>query len=202
MDADGWNARYRGALWNHLPPRAFQDAVAEWSPGRALDIATGDGRNAIWLARKGWSVTAVDFSSEAISRGQAAAASEDVQVRWLVDDALGWEPDEQFDLVSMLYLHLPAEQNRRMLQRAARWVAPGGHLFVLGHDLANLQTGAPGPREADRLYTTQLLTTVDASMRVLRCEQLSRDLATDSESAEVSTGHAIDTLLVATVILE
>jgi len=149
------------------------------------------------MAQRGWAVTGVDFSSEAVIRGSALARAESTKVRWLVEDITSWSADEQFDLVTMLYLHLPAKQNRRMLDRAAEWVLPGGHLVVLGHDLSNLEAGAPGPLDPDVLYSTELLGSVSKSMRILRCEEVWRDLAVDPESAERSTGQAVDALLVA-----
>jgi len=95
MDADQWNARYEGArLWADVPPRVFQEVVSEWVPGRGLDLATGDGRNAVWMAQRGWAVTGVDFSSEAVIRGSALARAESTKVRWLVEDITSWSADE------------------------------------------------------------------------------------------------------------
>lgn len=204
MDASEWDTRYRRAresqearLWSAMPAQIFRDTVALWEPGRALDLATGDGRNAIWLARQDWSVTAVDFSAEAIGLARKHAHDEGVDVAWLVEDATTWSPDERFDLVTAMYLHLPEEANRRVLQRAATWVAPGGHLLILGHDRTNLETGAPGPTNPDVLYTPELLRSVVEPARILRCETVRRDLATDPETAGDGAGHALDTILVA-----
>lgn len=207
MDASEWDIRYRKAresqstrLWSATAPQILRDTVAAWRPGTALDLATGDGRTAIWLAREGWSVTALDFSAEAIGQARAHAQAAGVDVTWLVADATTWSSEDTFDLVTVMYLHLSEEALRSTLARAAQRVAPGGHLLVLGHDRANLGTGAPGPTNPDVLYTPDLLRSAAGPLRVLRCETLRRDLATDPESAGAGPGYALDTVLVASAV--
>ncbi|HSP76352.1 MAG TPA: class I SAM-dependent methyltransferase [Cryobacterium sp.] len=214
MDATEWDTRYRlareaqagqaGRLWSAVPAQIVQDTVGPWAPGRALDLATGDGRNAIWLAGRGWTVTAVDFSTEALGQAGAHAAEAGVSVDWQVGDATTWDPaGETYDLVTVMYLHLPEPALRSVLARAAGWLSPGGRLVVLGHDRANLETGAPGPRDPDILYTPELLqSSMDpaslGASRVVRCETIRRDLATDPEAPGDGDGaaYALDTLLV------
>ncbi|TFD78246.1 class I SAM-dependent methyltransferase [Cryobacterium fucosi] len=205
MDVDEWDIRYRQAreghytrLWSALPAQLVQDTVAPWTPGRALDLATGDGRNAIWLAARSWSVTGLDFSAEAIAQAGEHARAAGVDVDWLVADATTWQPPERFDLVTVMYLHLPEVQFRSLLARALGWLAPGGHLLVLGHDRANIAAGGPGPGNPDILYTPELLSSIVGPERVVRCETVSRDLATDPESPADIRGAALDTILVAT----
>jgi 2-polyprenyl-3-methyl-5-hydroxy-6-metoxy-1,4-benzoquinol methylase len=206
MDAHEWDTRYRQAregqdarLWSAVPAQVLQDAVSPWTPGRALDLATGDGRNAIWLAGRGWSVTAVDFSAEAIDQAREHARGAGVTVDWQVGDATTWAPaGEQYDLVTVVYLHLPEDALRAVLAHALQWLAPGGHLLVLGHDRANIAAGAPGPTNPDILYTPELLRSGVEPSRVLRCETIRRDLATDPEAPGEGAGYALDTILVAT----
>ncbi|TFB91389.1 MULTISPECIES: bifunctional 2-polyprenyl-6-hydroxyphenol methylase/3-demethylubiquinol 3-O-methyltransferase UbiG [Cryobacterium] len=205
MDANEWDDRYRQAregqdarLWSALPAQLVQDTVTPWRAGRALDLATGDGRNAIWLAGRGWNVTGLDFSAEAIAQAGEHARAAGVDVTWLVADATTWQPEERFDLVTVMYLHLPEALFRTLLARALGWLAPGGHLLVLGHDRANIGAGGPGPGNPDILYTPELLASIVGPERVLRCETVSRDLATDPESPADTGGVALDTILVAT----
>ena len=215
MDATEWDTRYRlareaqagqaGRLWSAVPAQIVQDTVSPFTPGRALDLATGDGRNAIWLAGHGWTVTAVDFSAEAIGQAGAHAAEARVSVDWQLGDATTWDPGgESFDLITVVYLHLSEPTLRKVLARAAAWLSPGGHLVVLGHDRANLETGAPGPTNPDILYTPFLLrSSIDpaslGTCRVVRCETIRRDLVTDPEAPGDGAGaaFALDTLLVA-----
>jgi 2-polyprenyl-3-methyl-5-hydroxy-6-metoxy-1,4-benzoquinol methylase len=205
LDATQWDDRYRTAregqrVWSAVAPQLVQDTVSEWTPGRALDLATGEGRTAIWLAGQGWQVTGADFSSEAISQATDRARDAGLDVNWIVADATSWEPEERFDLITMMYLQLPAAVLTPLLAKVAGWLNPGGHLLVLSHDVANIETGAPGPRDPAVLHTPELLAgAVDAS-RIVRCETVRRYLATDPESAgdEKLAPYALDTILVAT----
>ncbi len=131
MRADAWDEKWRGRPARHaetsgLPNRFLVSEVDGIEPGRALDLACGAGRNAIWLAEQGWRVTGVDFSTVALAEARRLAAERRVAVEWvqadLVSDAL---PDGPFDLVVVLYLQLPAVERRLVLERAAQAVAPG-----------------------------------------------------------------------------
>ena len=142
-------------------------------PGRALDLACGDGRNAVWLAHRGWQVTAVDFSSVALDRGRRRAAAAQVKVDWQVHDLLAWSPPEGgFDLVSLIYLHLPPDERRLVLQRAARALAPGGRLLVVGHDRRNLVEGVGGPQDPRMLYTPEEIVAEVQGVAIERSEAL------------------------------
>jgi 2-polyprenyl-3-methyl-5-hydroxy-6-metoxy-1,4-benzoquinol methylase len=205
MDATQWDERYRTArdgqrVWSAVAPQLVQDTVAAWTPGRALDLATGEGRTALWLAGQGWQVTGADFSAEAIAQASEHGREAGLEVNWIVADATSWEPNERFDLITVMYLQLPAAELTPVLQKVAGWLNPGGHLLVLSHDVTNIETGAPGPKNPAVLHTPELLAlAVDAS-RIVRCETVRRDLATDPESAgdEKLARYALDTILVAT----
>jgi SAM-dependent methyltransferase len=153
---DTWDKRHaaREPIESPEPDPTLLEVVLDTPPGRALDLATGDGRNAIRLARDGWLVTAVDFSAVALDRARRSAALAGVEVSWVLADLLAWEPERRsFDLVALVYLHLPREDRRRVYAAAAEAVAPGGRLFVLGHDLANLTDGSGGPQDPAVLFT-------------------------------------------------
>jgi SAM-dependent methyltransferase len=160
--------------------------VGGWPPGTALDLGAGEGRHALWLAERGWRVTAVDFSSVGIERGRVLARERGLDVDWVVADATTWTPEEgrTHDLVLVAYLHLPED----VLSRAARWLAPGGALVVVGHALRNLTEGVGGPQDPAILHTTEQLRAAATGLDVERCEEVVR--ATD-------TGDAIDVVLVA-----
>ncbi len=129
--------------------------AAPMVPGRALDLAAGDGRNAIWLASRGWSVAAVDFSRVALQRAAASADKAGVTVDWIHADLLEWRPEPRSaDLVLLMFLHLPVAERRAVLAAAAQAVAPGGRLLLVGHDRSNAGREVPGPKDPDLLYAT------------------------------------------------
>ena len=153
---DLWNERHASVepIESYEPNPALVSTAALLEGGRALDLGCGDGRNAVWLARQGWDVTAVDFSEVAIERGRALAASAGVEVAWHVRDMheFGLEP-YAYDLVTLFFIHVAPDERREILQRASLAVAPGGTLLVVGHDRSNLTDGVGGPRDPEVLFT-------------------------------------------------
>lgn len=208
MHAADWDARYTGSelVWG-LPPNRFVAAeLAELAPGRALDVACGEGRNAIWLASRGWHATGLDFSPAAIERAVRLADEAGVADRtsFRVADVIaetsrdtGGKPGlptaGAFDVVIVAYLQLPALARRIALRRAAAWLAPGGTLLVVAHDARNLTDGIGGPRDREVLYTPEDLVAdlADAPGVVIeRSVRVSRPVRTPNGEVD-----AIDTLL-------
>lgn len=160
MDADAWNARYDTAelVWSGEPNLFLPPEVADLEPGRALDLASGEGRNAVWLATQGWQVTGVDFSSVGVQKGERLAAERGVDVEFVVGDATTWSPPEAgYDLVIVFYLQLPADQRRDAVATAVRALAPSGRLLLVAHDLHNLAEGYGGPQDAVVLTTSEAI---------------------------------------------
>ncbi len=161
-DAKGWDERYSGAelVWSRKPTRWVVQELQGRPPGTALDVATGEGRNAIWLAEIGWSVTAVDFSQVALRRAAALEAEaeeergEQLDIEWVWGDLRTWElPTSAYDLVLMSYLHLPSYERTPLVRACAAALAANGILLVVGHDTSNLTEGYGGPQDAGVLYT-------------------------------------------------
>ena len=191
---EDWNARYarKELIWTAEPNRLFAAEVGALEPGRALDLACGEGRNAVWLAERGWRVTAVDFSDVALGKGARLAESRGVEVEWVVADVLGYEPEPRgFDLVAVLYLQLPNDELVLALRHAADAVAPGGTLFVLGHDATNLEDGYGGPRDVAVLFTPEDVVAAVGGLAVERAEKVERVVALP----EGATATAIDALV-------
>jgi 2-polyprenyl-3-methyl-5-hydroxy-6-metoxy-1,4-benzoquinol methylase len=176
---EDWDERYaqKQLLWSAEPNRLFAAEVGGLPPGRALDLACGEGRNAIWLAERGWRVTGVDFSEVAITKARALAASRGAEVEWVVADVLDHEPERgAFDLVAVLYLQLPRDEMLHAVRTAAGAVAPGGTLVVLGHDTTNLSRGHGGPKDESVLYTAEDLLPALGDLVVERVEAVERSV--------------------------
>ena len=181
MDADDWNRRYEsaGLVWSAEPNRFLVEEVAELAPGRALDLACGEGRNAVWLARRGWDVIGVDFSSVALATARSMADGYGVAVRFVLADLTAYLPDEAaFDLVIVMYLHVPAAERDAVLARAAAAVAPGGVALVVGHADTNATRGFGGPSDPRVLYGPDEVAAALGGLRVERAERVRRPVAT------------------------
>ena len=123
-------------MWSGRPNGRLVAEVAGLAPGRALDVGCGEGSDAIWLAGRGWAVTAVDVSAVAIGRARDAAAKAGVAVEWVTGDALrSSSPSRSFDLVSLQYPALPKAAGEAALTRLLGAVRPGGLLLAVYHDL-------------------------------------------------------------------
>jgi SAM-dependent methyltransferase len=183
---EDWNARYAATelVWTAEPNRRFVSEVEELPPGRALDLACGEGRNAVWLAERGWRVTGIDFSDVALAKAQRLAASRGVEVDWVLGDVVEQEPERRaFDLVAVLYLQLPADALAKALRGAASAVAPEGTLIVLGHDTSNLTEGYGGPKDARVLFTPDEVVAALGGLTVERAERVRRSVALEESEA-------------------
>jgi SAM-dependent methyltransferase len=134
-----WDSRYTerdGAMWSGRPNGRLLVEVAGLTPGRVLDVGCGEGADAIWLARGGWTVTAIDVSEVAVSRARAAAEQADVNVEWMCGDVLQTTfPAGSFDLVSLQYPALPKAAGEVAVRALLDTVRPGGLLLAVYHDL-------------------------------------------------------------------
>jgi len=137
-DRQSYDELYRSApaVWSGRPNRQLVVEAGDLRPGTALDAGCGEGADALWLAERGWRVTAVDFSPVALERGAVRAAEQGLEERieWVHADLDAWTPpEESFDLVTAHYLHASWNDRSGMFQRLAAAVAPGGVLLVVGH---------------------------------------------------------------------
>lgn len=189
MDADGWDERYREKplVWSAGPNQFVAEDLAGLEPGTALDVACGEGRNAVWLAELGWKATGVDFSKVALDKAAEMARDRGVEVEWIRADVIEWSPDRTFDLVLIAYVHLPEETWIGLVSRAATWVAPGGHLYLVGHDVVS--AGVSGPPDPELLWDSETAAEAAGTLKVLRAEQRVRLLDEGQE--------AVDTVVIA-----
>jgi len=194
VDRQQWDERYSGAgfEWSMHPNQFVAEQLAGLPPGRALDLAAGEGRNSVWLAERGWSVTAVDFSRVGLDKGRTLAAARGVgEVDWVVADLSEYEPARAaFDLVLIAYFQVDAGLRDQVLAGAAGALVPGGTLLVVGHDLVNLTEGVGGPQSPEVLYTPEAISAALPGLRVLRAERVRRTVERDGGPAT-----AVDTLV-------
>ena len=134
MKAEQWDERYRSTdlVWGTPPNRWVERELADLAPGRALDLACGEGRNALWLAARGWQVSAIDFSAVALDKGRALESRQapPTRVDWVHADATTYRCAEHVDALGS-----------------------GGTLLVIGHDSTNIAHGVGGPQDPAVLFT-------------------------------------------------
>ena len=196
MEREDWNRRYAAKefIWTVNANRFLVAEAANLLPGRALDLAAGEGRNAVWLAERGWAVRAIDFSDVAIEKGKRLAAARQVadKVDFQIIDLRGYQPEvHHFDLVALMYLQIPRAEREPIFVRAARAVAPGGTFLLVAHDSANLMHGYGGPQHPDVLYTAeQVVNALGGELEIEKATPVERPVETDD-----GTKVAIDCLV-------
>lgn len=191
MKRERWNERYAGAelLWSATPNRFLVAETEGLPPARALDLACGEGRNAVWLAERGWQVTGVDFAEAALAKAAELAAGRGVELELVHADLLDWAPPTRaHELVVWLYLQLPADERRLVLGRAAEAVAPGGTFLLVAHDVLNPTEGHGGPSDPAVLTSAEEVAAELPGLVVEKAERVLRPV----EGAE---RPALDTLV-------
>ena len=196
VDSQQWDERYSATefVWAAGPNQFVAAELADLPPGRAIDLAAGEGRNTVWLAERGWRVTAVDFSRVGLGKGRALSAAGGVpegQVDWIVADLRDYQPEPgSYDLVLVAYFQVGPKVRATVLGRASAALASGGTAFIVAHDLTNLTEGTGGPQDPEVLYTPEAVRAELPGLRILRAERVRRTVAREDGPAA-----AIDTLV-------
>lgn len=142
-----------------------------------LCVADGEGRNAVWLARQGLSVTSFDLSPTAVGRALELAAKSDVRVDAHVSDWDGWDWSQSFDLVVAIYVQfMPPEQRIKQFETLRRAVRHGGRLVLHGYTPEQIGFGTGGPPNPENMYTTKLLSDGFGDWRILRLAAYEREV--------------------------
>ena len=199
MDADAWDQRYSASelVWSREPNQFVAGELADLPAGSAVDLAAGEGRNAIWLATRGWSATAVDFSQVALDKGARLAADAGIDVTWVCADATTWHAPAPVDLVVMAYFQVPADERRRAVRNAATMLRPGGTLLLVAHDTTNLTEGTGGPQDPAVLMSADdvLDDLSGIDVEVVRAERVAREVSPGDEHRGAERRTAWDCLV-------
>ncbi len=184
IDRHHWNERYASQpiLWAVDPAPFLGGELGDRAAGRALDLGAGEGRTTLWLAEHGWQVTAVDFSDVALERGgqRAEALGVGHAVEWICADLLDFDPTGgSYDLVLLMFVHLPPVDRRRLLRQSVATLNPGGMILVVGYHPVEVPEGEPGGRMPNRFTPAEIVAELDG-MRVERAERLELPDAVDT----------------------
>ena len=196
MDAHAWDERYAASelVWSRGPNQFIAAECEDLPPGRAVDLACGEGRNAIWLASLGWQVTAVDFSQVALDKGRTLAG--DLEVDWVCGDATEWRGDG-LDLAVVAYFQVPTALRRTAVRHVVSSLRPGGTLVWVAHDSTNLTEGTGGPQDPAVLMTAHdvLADLEGIDIDVARAERVARVVSADDGHRGQDTLTAWDCLV-------
>lgn len=167
-----WDRRYGEAdrLWPRNANALLTDFATRLPVGRALDIGAGEGRNAIWLAKAGWNVTALDVSQVGLQRAAQRAAAEGVELECVAGDWRDHSPTTPVDLAVISFMHPHPDERAAMFERTRAALRPGGHLFTVGVHVT--EHGRRGPPDPDRLYMPERLQEALARFELVRCETM------------------------------
>ena len=170
---DYWEDRYAepGYTWSGNPNAVLVTETSDLTPGRALDVGSGEGGDAFWLAQRGWTVTGIDISQNALDKAKARIESNDpeaaVRIRWEQHDLSEWSPPARsFDLISSHFMHLPNPRRSELFRDLATAVAPGGTLLIVAHDVSSL------PAERHQAHFAELMYELDDILTAIDGEQL------------------------------
>jgi SAM-dependent methyltransferase len=194
MDSTKWDDRYSTSelIWTGRANQFVEANLGGLPPGTAVDLGAGEGRNAVWLAQRGWSVTAVDFSQVGLNKALRLADEHDVTISIERADATTWAPSAPVDLVVLSYLQLESDERRAVVEHAATWLTPGGTLLVIAHDRSNVSDGYGGPPSAEVCYTVDETVAVLDGLEIVTAEVADRHVDTPE-----GTKIALDTLVIA-----
>lgn len=172
--AEEWDSRYASAprVFRAEPDESLVELASPLEPGRALDLGAGEGRNALWLASKGWAVVAVDLSEVALGRLRGFADAAGLQIETVRGDGVAYlrsAGPASFALAVLAYVHSGPQEHAALFAAAGQALSPGGHLFIVGHHISSL--GRVGPPDPERLYREEEITTALAGLEILRIGQ-------------------------------
>lgn len=193
-----WEERYsrHGTRCDRPPNPQLLTEAGDLVPGTALDAGCGEGADAIWLASRGWRVTAVDIAAGALRHGRECAEALGVDVAGRIDfeevDLTDWTPPEnRFDLVSTHYVH-PAASRAALFRRLAASVAPGGTLLVVGHHPSDPHTAGSHDSTAQAHFTAdEVAVDLDPDRWEIRVAEARTRTATVSEGREITMCDAV-----------
>jgi SAM-dependent methyltransferase len=176
---DFWNERYSetGYVYGTAPNAFFKQVIDVLPPGRLLVPGAGEGRDAVYAATLGWQVDAFDFSSSGCQKARALAEENGVSIRYDVYDAARFRvrPGE-FDLIALVFFHLPPEVRQRFYAKLPACLAPGGHLVMEVFNPQQLRHQSGGPRDINLLVAAAELREAFADLEIRQCEELITEL--------------------------
>jgi 2-polyprenyl-3-methyl-5-hydroxy-6-metoxy-1,4-benzoquinol methylase len=174
-----WNERYRNhdSVYGIEPNEFFKQQLDILAPGRLLLPGEGEGRNALYAAARGWSVTAIDYSEAAQQKAMMRASEQNLSIDYQVEDIVSFEPREQFDVIALIYVHLPPQVRAAFHTRLKNALKPGGTLILEAFHKQQLRNSSGGPSELSMLYDAETLLQDFEDLSMVHCAAHTVELA-------------------------
>lgn len=173
-----WNNRYEGeeAVYGKGPNAYFADSLLKLAPGRILLPCDGEGRNAVFAAKNGWEVHSFDFSNSGVHKAKKWAAESGVVIDAQVADAFEYEASIEFDVVALIYAHMPADLRNAFHHRAVSWLRTGGTLILEGFNPSQHAFSSGGPKDATMLFDAATIAKDFDALQTLHLEEITTEL--------------------------
>lgn len=172
-----WEARYAASaqLFGTEPSELLRALTPYYTSGMtALALGDGEGRNGLWLAQRGLEVLSIDLSATALSRSRERARTLGLHIETCCHDLLQWDwPAATFDLITLIFVHLPPPARQQIHSAIIRALKPGGIVAIEAFHKDQLQQNSGGPQVPELLYDCPLLQRDFASLSVIRLEKRS-----------------------------
>ncbi len=153
---DTWNERYSAEefVYGINPNEFFKETINQIQSGKLLLLGEGEGRNAIYAAKQGWDVTAVDWSESAKLKALKLARKENVLINYIVKSLEDFEPEnDTFDAIGLIFLHLIPEAREEIHKKAINALRENGILILIAFDKEQLGNNSGGPKDESLLYS-------------------------------------------------
>lgn len=169
MNPDFWNERYEqeSYVYGKAPNAFFRQELDKREAGHLLLPAEGEGRNAVYAARRGWQVMAFDQSEAGKEKAVALADSAGVALDYMVSDVLSFTPEQPFDMVGLIYAHFPPEVRAAFHRKLSDWLRPGGIIALEAFHKDQLTLDSGGPKNEAMLYDPATLASDFADLKLI-----------------------------------
>lgn len=178
MEKQFWNTRYQDnvTVYGTKPNAFFKEFIDSHNPGTILLPAEGEGRNAVYAAKKGWKVDAFDFSEVARNKAMQAASDQNVNINYWLEDLANFKADKIYDAVGLIYVHLPEGIRHDFHGKAYQSLRSGGYLVLEAFAKEQLQFDSGGPKDSSLLYSAPMICSDFPFLHLLSCGQKELEL--------------------------
>jgi SAM-dependent methyltransferase len=174
-----WNERYQADEYQYgIHPNDFiKEQISALPAGRILFPGAGEGRDAVYAAKKGWEVYAFDLSEEGKTKAEKLASSEKTRIHFKVADATNVKfPLDSFDVIALTYFHLPLVTRLNFYKQCISWLKPGGLLILEGFNQRQLGLNSGGPKNAEWLFSSATISEEFSGLKIILNEEKQRTL--------------------------